>query len=128
MGRGCGWGWRRATTDQGVGVEVSRTLGGLTVAWRVVPEVCRQGVPEARLGRGRGTGRARHGGDRGNGGGAHSGRLWGGVGNQSRGVGRSRRLVREPRKEGGVAALLRRECCGGRTPLGLDGGHARLSL
>ena len=75
------------------------TLGGLAVAWRVVPEVCRQGLPEARLGQGPGAGRARHGGDRGNGRGAHSGRLWGRVGNQSRGVGRRRRLVREPRRK-----------------------------
>ena len=70
----------------------------------------------------------RHGGDRGNRGGAHSGRLWDGGGDQSRGVGRSRRVAREPREKGGMAALLRREGCGCRTFLGLDGGHARLAL
>ena len=38
------------------------------------------------------------------------------------------RLAREPREEGGVAALLRREGCGGGTFLGFYGGHACLVL
>ena len=46
----------------------------------------------------------------------------------SRGMGRNRRLGREPGEQGGVAALGRREGCGGGTCLGVDGSHACLAL
>ena len=46
----------------------------------------------------------------------------------SRGMGRSRLLSREPGEEGGVAALGRREGCGGGAYLGVDGSHACLAL
>ena len=46
----------------------------------------------------------------------------------SRGMGRSRLFGREPGEEGGVAALGRREGCGGGAFLGVNGGHACLAL
>ena len=45
-----------------------------------------------------------------------------------RGVGRRRLLGREPGEEGGVAALGRREGCGGGACLGVDGSHACLAF
>ena len=46
----------------------------------------------------------------------------------SRGMGRSRLLGREPGKEGGVAALGRREGCGGGAFLGVNGSYACLAF